>query len=266
MKGKFVPRDGYSYRMPVHFNGWPYDGGNRVVYSDVYMMSVCQRTDPAALAAFIPAEFELLDGNIQWSYCNCRGVDFMSGGEYRIFQVNAHVSLASKDGSIEGWYPLVIWENDAHPVIGGREEDGMPKLICDISPERHVDAHWFASASLNCETMARFDFVDEREATGEEVSAMAQKINAFGYRYLPHPDRSGAAYRGIVLYPQSCTPSRAWLGTGKVSLFMPDPWYRIPNMALILGGLTGLPNNGFYGGVRQRCTLKLCVADSQELL
>ena len=77
MKGKFVPQDGYSYRMPAHFCGWPYDGGNRVVYSDVYMMSVFQRTDPAALAAFVPSQFELLDGDVQWSYCNCRDVDFM---------------------------------------------------------------------------------------------------------------------------------------------------------------------------------------------
>ena len=266
MKGKFVPQEGYSYRMPAHFTGWPYSGDNRVVYTDVFMMSVFQRTEMEALARFIPSHFELLDGDMQWSYCNCRDVDFMSGGEYRILQVNAHVRFAAKGEPIEGWYPLVIWENDAHPVIGGREEDGMPKLIADISPERHVDKHWFASTALNCETMARFDFVDEREASQEEVATMAQKINAFGYRYLPHPDRSGAAYEGIVLYPQSCTPTRAWLGTGKVSLFMPEPWYRIPNMALILGGLSSLPNNGFFGGVRQRCSLKLSVADSQELL
>lgn len=266
MKGKFVPQDGYSYRMPTHFCGWPYNGGSRVVYSDVFMMSVFQRTDPDALAAYVPAQFELLDGDLQWSYCNCRGVDFMSGGEYRILQVNAHVSFDSQDGPIEGWYPLVIWEDNAHPVIGGREEDGMPKLIADISAERHVDKHWFASTSLNCETMARFDFVDDREASPEEVATMGQQINAFGYRYFPHPDRSGAAYQGIVLYPQSVTPSQAWFGEGKVSLFMPDPWYRIPNMALILGGLAGLPNNGFFGGVRQRCTTKLSVADSKELL
>ncbi|MDY2984903.1 MAG: acetoacetate decarboxylase family protein [Synergistes jonesii] len=52
-------------------------------------------------------------------------------------QAPALVRYRGGKESIEGYYPLVIFENNVVPVLGGREEDGMPKAVCGISLDRH---------------------------------------------------------------------------------------------------------------------------------
>ncbi len=267
MRGNFTLKSDATYRMPVHFIGYPFDNSNRVVYSDVMAMSVMQRSSGEALAQYVPSDFELLDENIHWTYMNCRGVDFLSHGEYRIFMAGVQVRFKSENDDLVGEYPLVIWEDNAHPILGGREEDGMPKVFASITPDRHFNEHWFAACSLYDETMARYDFHDEREASPDEVAEMekAACLNCFGMRYFPNADRAGAAYSDIVLYPQEMHPKRVWFGSGSVTTVPVEPWYRIPNMAGIVGALSALPCHGFFGAFRSECWVRLCVADSRKL-
>ncbi|MDO5563304.1 MAG: acetoacetate decarboxylase family protein [Synergistaceae bacterium] len=267
MRGKFNFRDGFTYRMPVHFRGWPFSRDTRVVYSDVLMMQTEQSTDMEALAQYVPSEFEILRPSVVWGYANCRGVDFMANGEYRIFQASVPVRYIGGEREIEGVYPLVIWEDDTVPILGGREEDGMPKVFCDISSDRHFEKHWFASASLYCETMARFDFYEVCEADAETLKAAQDSpfVNNFGYRYIPLVESGGAATCGPILYPQEVHPRKIWNGDASVDIVVPKDWYKIPQMYSTLKCLGGLPNLGFTNGVRMEGSLRLCVADSKSL-
>lgn len=267
MRGKFEFKEDWTYRMPIHFTGHPFDRGNRVVYSDVLMLKTEQQTDMDVLAGFVPPEFEILRPSVIWSYANCRGVDFMSNGEYRIFQASVPVKFVGGERELTGVYPLVIWEDDPVPILGGREEDGMPKLYCNISPDRHYENHWFAAASLYCETMVRIDFHEKEEAGAEELKAVQDDplTNNFGYRYIPLVEKGGAAERGPILYPQEMHPKRIWHGEGSVSVILPDEWYKNPSMNQILAGLDSLPVRGFTGASRIEGSLRLCVADSKEL-
>lgn len=267
MRGKFNFNEDYTYRMPVHFKGWPFNNANRVVFSDVSMFQVEQKTELEELANLVPSEFELLAPSLLWSYANCRGVDFMANGEYRIFQASVPVKYAEKGREINGVYPLVIFEDDPVPILGGREEDGMPKVFCCISTDRHYENHWFASAALYCETMAKFDFHESGEAAGEELAAVQSSplVNNFGYRYIPHVEGGGASTRGPILYPQEVRPERLWHGEGSVRVIVPDAWYKNPFMYHILAGLAKLPDLGFANAVRMKGSLRLCVADSKEL-
>ena len=267
MRGKFCFKDGFTYRMPVHFRGWPFDNGNRPVFSDVLMIQAEQQTGMEALAQYVPPEFEILRPSILWAYSNCRGVDFLSNSEYRILQACAPVKFIGGDEEITGVYPLVIFENDAAPVLGGREEDGMPKVWCDISCERRYENHWFACASLNCETMVKVDFHETGAASDAQLKA-AQNcplVNNFGYRFIPHADKGGAAASGPILYPQEFHPTGMWSGEGSFKVIPPDAWYKNPAMFQILAGLAALPDCGFTCCMRARGSIRLCVADSREL-
>lgn len=251
--------------MPVHFQNAPVNHENRVIYSDCFQMSVEQKTEMEALTEFVPVEFKVLRPVVIWSFTNCRGVDFMAHGEYRIFQ--AAVPVRYTDGNIEGVYPLVIWENNAYPILGGREEDGMPKVFCDIAPERHYDSHYFTAISLDCETMARFNFFEAEEAPDAEVAQAnaASLINAFGYRSIPDVESGRPTWSELILYPQHYYPKKIWHGTGNVEVSAPDVWYRNPGMFRILNGLSGLPNLGFEHAERMLTSIKLCVTDSKSL-
>lgn len=267
MRGRFIFREDYTYRMPVHFSGRPFNNENRVVYSDVLTLKTEQKTEMEALAAYVPSEFEILRPSVIWQYMNCRGVDFMANGEYKIFQAGVPVKYTGGGEAITGAYPLVIFEDDPVPILGGREEDGMPKVFCNISPERHYENHWFASASLYCETMLSFDFHETGEASAEELKAAQDVplVNSFGYRCIPNVGRGGSATRGPVLYPQEMRPAKMWKGEGGVKVTVPDAWYKNPPMYSILTGLNELPNLGFTAAERTHGTVRLCVADSKAL-
>ena len=197
MRGTFTFREGDTHRMPVTLRHYPFNRDVRVYYDDCRMFSFDQKTDMEALAPLIPADFEITAPLVSWSYVNCRGVDFMMQGEYRILQAAVPVRFCGKEETLKGTYPLLILENAAVPVLGGREEDGMPKVVCDISLDRHRDSHWFAAASQDCETIARMNFFEGAPWTPEQVSAYnAQgKVNVFGNRCLPAVDRPGNVYQ-----------------------------------------------------------------------
>ena len=267
MKGTFKLQDGYTGRMPVSLRNYPYNKDVRVFYSDCRTLSVDQKTDMEALAPLIPEEFEILSPTVSWQYTNCRGVDFLAQGEYRILQAAVPVRFCGQEDNVEGVFPLVILENNAVPVLGGREEDGMPKLVCDISLDRHVDKHWFAAAASDCETVARMHFHEEGEWTPEQVAAYNEHstVAAFGFRCLPNVGGPGLALREFVLYPQQCIIKRVFSGTGECKVIPPEEWYIQPTLASTLYTLAGLPNLGFENAVRTECALRLCVSDSRVI-
>ena len=267
MRGQFVCKDQMTYRMPVHFRGMRYDPNTRVVYRNVMSFSVEQRTDEKALAKLVPVDFEIVRPSIVWGYANCRDVDFMAHGEYRIFQAVVPVRYEKDGQAIDGVYPLVIFENDATPIVGGREEDGMPKVYCDIAGERHYERHWFANASLYCDTMLRFDYHEAAPLNDTALQALRENplVNNFGYRYIPLVSASGAATSGPVLYPQEAHPDVGWAGEMSVEVRPPRHWYENYTLYTALQTLHDLPNLGFTNGMRTLGSLRLCVADSQAL-
>lgn len=267
MRGKFTFKDGYTYRMPVTLRNYPYNRDVRVFYSDCRAYFVDQKTDMEALAALIPDTFEILAPIVNWQYVNCRGVDFLANGEYRILQASVPVRFCGKEDTLEGIYPLVILEDNATPVLGGREEDGMPKLVCNISIDRHVGDHWFASAAAECETIARMNFRESGECTPEQIAAFNVRgsVAAFGNRCLPNVDKPGLAFQEYVLYPQECHASRMFSGTGEMGIVPPAAPYILPLFNSTLCALSTLPNLGFENALRMDCTLRLCVSDSRAI-
>ena len=131
-RGKFKLKDDHIYKMPVHFGGDPFYPV-RTVYRDMTGISIQFETDQEALLEIIPHDFELLEPVVNVQFSNCRDVDWMAGGEYRLIQVASPVRYVGNSEGLEGQYVFVIWENKTCPIIGGREEDGMPKVFADIS-------------------------------------------------------------------------------------------------------------------------------------
>ena len=267
MKGTFRFQDGYTYRMPVTLRNYPFSRDVRVFYDDCRMFSFDQKTDIEALAPLIPEDFEITAPVISWGYINCRGVDFMMHGEYRILQAAVPVRFCGKQDTVDGLYPLLILEDSAVPVLGGREEDGMPKVVCSISVDRHRDNHWFAAAASDCETVARMNFHQEAEWTPEQVAEYNRNsvTAAIGNRCLPAVDRPGNAYQEYVLYPQQVIARRIYSGTGDMRVIAPEEWYVQPYLFQSLYALAGLPNHGFENVMRSECALRLCVSDSRTL-
>ncbi len=132
MRGKFVFNDDCVYKMPVHFGGDPFIPV-RTVYGDMTGITLSFETAPESLLALLPEDFELLEPKVNVQFANAREVDWMSGGEYRLIQASSPARYLGNAEELEGEYVFVIWENKACPILGGREEDGMPKIYADIA-------------------------------------------------------------------------------------------------------------------------------------
>ena len=65
-------------------------------------------------------------------YEKCNGVQWMGGSQYSLIAVSVQVQYTAGSEPIDGVYHLVLWENKAEPILGGRQEAGMPKVLADI--------------------------------------------------------------------------------------------------------------------------------------
>lgn len=266
MKGKFKFQDNYVYRMPVHFGGASFFPWS-VVHEDTLNIVVKYETDPEALVQYLPEVFELREPIVSVQYSNSREVAWMSNGEYRLVQVSIPVKYKGKSEEIAGDYALVVWENKTCPIIGGREEDGVPKIFADIACERHVGDHWFTAASYESCTFLQIDINKKNELSGEDINNMNRnlKINLFGWRYLPNLGKGGAALSQATLYPQEMYAKQAWNAEGSIR------WTKLtseqhPLQHHIIEALANLPVLKYANAMLLKGTVKLNVGDSRVLL
>lgn len=266
MKGKFKFQDNYVYKMPVHFGGTAFFPWS-VVHEDMLNILVQYETDPKALVQYLPEVFELREPVVNIQYSNSREVAWMSNGEYRLIQVSTPVQYKEKSEEICGEYALVVWENKTCPIIGGREEDGVPKIFADIANERHVGDHWFTAASYESCTFIQIDINKKNELSPEDIKKINKnpKINLFGWRYLPNLGKGGAALSQATLYPQEMNIKQAWNGEGSVR------WTKLtseqhPLQYHIIEALANLPVLKYTKVLLSKGMAKLNVGDSRVLL
>jgi hypothetical protein len=71
---------------------------------------------------------------------------------------------------LEGTLALVIRENKTQPIIGGREEDGIPKIHADIQ-DLHVIRQYFTNVSYEGNTFLRLEMIRAEHVSGQELEA-----------------------------------------------------------------------------------------------
>ncbi len=265
MRGKFRFQEGFAYKMPVHFLGsyfYPF----RVTHGDMTSIVVRFETDEEALLQFIPKDFELLEPVVTVQFANFRDVEWMSNGEYCLIQVAAPVRYAGNSEGLEGVYPLIIWENKTCPILGGREEDGMPKVFADVASERHVGDHWFTAASYESCTFVKMHFWRRAELDERVIAEMNEKplTNNFGWRYMPNLGKGGASLSQATLYPQEAKIGKGWTGEGRVE------WTELtaeehPLQSRAINSLANLPVLKYSGAMMLKGSAQLNVGDSRVL-
>jgi len=265
MRGKFKFQDDYVYKMPVHFGGYPFYPV-RTEYRDMLGITIQYETTPEALLQYIPEDFDLQEPIVSIQFSNCRDVDWMSGGEYRLIQVTAPVKYLGNSEGLCGDYALVVWENKTCPIIGGREEDGVPKVFADIASERHVGDHWFTAASYESYTFLKIDFLKKNELSKQDVEKINEhsKINLFGWRYLPNLGKGGTALSHATLYPQEMVVKQVWVGEGSVQWTQLTPEEH-PLQSNIIKALAELPLVKYTNAMMIKCSARLNVGDSKIL-
>jgi acetoacetate decarboxylase len=245
----FKFEDNKVYKMPAHFGGSDPASPDFVVYiRDLVTLRYTCTTDEDQLANYIPEVFELLRPEVVFSFSQMRECDWLAGGHYNVVAADVPVRFVGKRDRLEGNYNLVTWENLTTPIIGGREENGVPKIYADIT-DLHANAasylgapDYFANASYDGNTFIRMEMSNAKLVEGEQLAALqaAPDVNLFGWRYIPKVNGPGAELSQPILYPQGGEIKSVWTGSGTVTWIKQRPEQN-PFQFHIINALAELP-------------------------
>jgi acetoacetate decarboxylase len=172
-----------------------------------------------------------------------RGVEWLAGGGYNLVAVNVPVRYRDGSDSIEGAYALVVWESNATPILGGREQTGIPKIFADVADLHQLDDRLFGNVSYEGSTFLRIDVRKTGALTKGELATVNHQLgelNWFGWRYIPNTGRPGAALSHPTLYPVEHAYTAAWHAQGTVD-WQELTWEQNPTQAHIISALAALP-------------------------
>ncbi len=248
--------EGYSYTMPPHFGGVEGDGMQNLQYDDVTCIGVDYRTEREQLERYVPDAFEILEPKVSIMYQKCMGVQWMAGGYYSLIAVMTparHLATAT-----DGAYVLIIWEDKAAPILGGRESTGMPKVAAEIPDHHRLGNLLTVHASHEGRVFLEIELELERECTAEELAEMSDRgrINQLGWRYIPNIGKPGAALSHATLYPVDARYLSASTGSGKATWTKPNPLYN-PSQGPAVNALADLPVIEYEGGLFARAVTNL---------
>jgi acetoacetate decarboxylase len=181
------------YRMPF-IMGPLWKGGNpQFNYLSTEVIAFQYLTDTNAITALLPACYKCGEEplvTVIFGYHN--GLNFMAGGGYRIAAVLVSARFDGDKDHLEGDYILIMFEDDTWPIIGGREDLGVPKLFADISLPKVI-----AGGNLKCEASLWGHYLFGLELSSPKVQNRIVRLTAnklvnsrywMGYKYIPSLD------------------------------------------------------------------------------
>ncbi|QSZ66136.1 acetoacetate decarboxylase [Methanofollis aquaemaris] len=238
----FRPQNDFTYLMPAHFGGGKFDPETIVTQRSTSLV-LSYETDRKGLENYIPEGFELLAPEVQVSFSKFTEINWMQGGQYNLINVAAPVRFHGKKDRLDGAYTLVVWENKTAPILGGREQTGIPKIHADIEDLHIVRPHYATTISYEGNTFLTMDFEAAGPIAGEELDVLKSQfasVNTLGWRYIPKVGAPGAELSQFVLYPQGVEVESAQAGTGSLRWTELTPMQN-PAQYYIINSLAALP-------------------------
>ena len=181
------------YRMPLIMGPTLDRRQLKLSYPEVEGIAFQYLTDPEALAELLPECYRPgREPLVSVIFSQNNGLSFMAGGGYRLatFQVSARFD--GKQDHLEGDYILVMFENQTMPIIGGREDLGVPKLFADIPPFKFMpDGHMRCEASMWGHLLFGLDLPPMKKQSMIARAVATRQINSrpwLGYKYIPSLD------------------------------------------------------------------------------
>ncbi len=238
----FQPQSDCTYLMPIHFGGGKFDPELRLTQRSA-TVSISYETERSLLKRHIPEGFELLAPVVQVAFNRLTEISWMQGGQYRLINVAVPVRFHGKKDTLDGTYPLVVWENKTAPILGGREQTGIPKIYADVEDLHIVRPYYTTTASNEGCTFLTMNFEAAGALSGtalDELRSRWASVNTIGWRYIPKVGAPGAELSQFILYPQGINVESAQTGKGSLTWLKPGPMQN-PTQAHIINALASLP-------------------------
>ena len=238
----FRPDPEFSYLMPAHFGGGRFDPTFMITQKATGLV-ITYETERKMLEAYVPEVFELLSPVVTVAYNMFTEINWMHGGAYNLVDVSVPVRFSGKKDTLTGAYPLVTWENKTAPILGGREQTGIPKIFCDIENLRVLGSACHGAAASQGSTFLNMDFEQTGQLTGKDLDAARSQfksMNTIGWRYIPKVGKPGAELSQFILYPQGVDIDTAFVGNGSLKWIEQTPM-QYGNQFWVANAVAALP-------------------------
>ena len=181
------------YRMPLIMGPmWEGETPN-FKYRKTEIVALQYLTHPEAIAALLPSCYTVgKEPLVTVVFGYNSGLDFMAGGGYSLAAVQVSARFDGEKDHLEGDYNLVMFEDQTWPIIGGREDLGVPKLYAGISPIKiFPDGSLCCQASYFGHLLFSLTLSPEKKQNAIVKLAANKMINSrpwLGYKYIPSLD------------------------------------------------------------------------------
>ena len=209
--------DDKIYAMPL-IMGPLFDQTDRPgnVYSKVENLILQFKTDRDAVLALVPECYQIgAEPMVTVTFGDYDGVDFMSGGGYRTATFGVSAGFEGDEDHVGGQYIFVMFEDKTIPIIGGREQLGVPKVFADISSVRlQTDNSFRCHASLWGHLVFGLEVAPLKKQNAIVRAASNREFNKYPwlcYKYIPCFDGSPDASYPTVVW-NSVTVEELWMG------------------------------------------------------
>jgi acetoacetate decarboxylase len=197
-----------AFAMPLVNPAFP-PGPYRFV--DREFLTITYRTDPARLAAVVPAPLEVDEPLVKYEFI--RMPDSTGFGDYTETGQVIPVRFQGRKGG----YTHCMFLNDHPPIAGGRELWGFPKKLASPSLRAEVDTLVgtldYGPVRVATATMG----YKHRTADPRAVEAALAAPN-FLLKIIPHVDGSPRICELVEYYMQDIRLKGAWTGPAALSL------------------------------------------------
>lgn len=198
-----------AFAMPLTSPAFP-PGPYRFVNREFFI--VTYRTDPAALAAVVPAPLEIAEPIVKYEFI--RMPDSSGFGDYT---ESGQVIPVTYKGE-KGGYVHAMYLDDGPPILGGRELWGFPKKLASprLAVEKETLVGTLDSGSVRVVTAT----MGYKWAELEEGPVMASLTAPnFLLKIIPHVDGTARVCELVRYYMQDITFKGAWTGPADIELF-----------------------------------------------
>lgn len=198
-----------AFAMPLTSPAFP-PGPYRFVNREFFI--VTYRTDPAALAAVVPAPLEIAEPIVKYEFI--RMPDSSGFGDYT---ESGQVIPVTYKGQ-KGGYVHAMYLDDGPPILGGRELWGFPKKLASprLAVEKETLVGTLDSGSVRVVTATmgyKWAELDE----GPVMASLAAPN--FLLKIIPHVDGTARVCELVRYYMQDITFKGAWTGPADIELF-----------------------------------------------
>ena len=204
------------YNIPLIMGPTHEQRSFKISYPQMEVLAFQYMTESEAIAELLPECYHPdKQPLVSVIFTQNNGVSFMAGGGYRTATIQVSASFDGKQDHAEGDYILVMFENQTRPILGGREDLGIPKLYADISNIKIMpDGHLRCDASYWGHLLFGLDVSPLKRQNVIVRAVASRQINArpwLGYKYIPSLDGPPDADYPTIIYNDT-KPEKLWMG------------------------------------------------------